>query len=149
MVHDFKRFPELTSSVMNLHYYDSADGQITEDFSAEVVKVIDGDTIKLRWQDRDFDFPLRIINIAAPEKKAVGGKDSQSWLESQLLGKTVNITIKENNRVGKFGRLLGAVQLGGLDMGEASVLAGHSVPWNRRKDGEIPNFKEDVDEIWQ
>jgi|TARA_R100000501_G_C2630136_1_gene125241 endonuclease YncB( thermonuclease family) len=147
MTHDFRRFPELTNSQMDVYYFESPHRQITEDFSAKVVKVMDGDTIELRWQDRDFDFPLRFSNIAAPEKTGTEGKESSNWLESKVLNKEVEISINPVNRVGKFGRLLGAVQLGGLDVGDESILAGHSVPWDRRKDGEIPNFQEELEEI--
>ena len=37
MVHDFKAFPELTNSQMDLYYWDSPHKQITDDFDAVVV----------------------------------------------------------------------------------------------------------------
>ena len=142
MDHDFKAFPELTDSQMSQIYFESPHKQIFEDFSAEVVKVHDGDTITLRWRDRDFDFPLRFINIAAPELKEDGGKESQEWLESMLLGKEVDIKINPQNRVEKWGRLLGNVVMGGIDIGEMSVINNQSVPWEQRKEGKV-NFNFD------
>jgi len=73
MAHDFKRFPELTNRQMNLYYFESPHKQITQDFVAKVVKVTDGDTIRVKWEDRDFDFPIRFIDIAAPELDEIGG----------------------------------------------------------------------------
>ena len=47
-----------------------------------------------------------------------------------------------SNRVDKFGRLLGHVEVAGLDMGEASLRQGFSVEFNRRADGELPELGE-------
>ena len=146
MDHDFKAFPELTDSQMSQIYFESPHKQIFEDFSAEVVKVHDGDTITLRWRDRDFDFPLRFINIAAPELKEDGGPESKEWLESMLLGKEIDIKINPQNRVEKWGRLLGNVVLGGIDIGEMSVMNNQSVSWEQRNDGKV-NFNFDFK--WQ
>ena len=29
-------------------------------YSAKLVRVVDGDTIRVEWSERDFDFPVRI-----------------------------------------------------------------------------------------
>ena len=137
MTPDFVNFPELTGSDLELYYFMSPHKQIFEDFSAEVVKVHDGDTVTLRWSERDFDFPLRFLNIAAPELKEKGGLASRDWLAGQIFGKTIEIKIDKDNRVGKFGRLLGKVELGGIDVGQNSVMLGHSLPWDLRSDGKI------------
>ena len=146
MDHDFKAFPELTNNQMQTDYFNSPHKQIFEDFSAEVVKVHDGDTITLRWSERDFDFPIRFANIAAPELKEDGGPESQEWLESMLLGKEIDIKINPDNRVEKWGRLLGNVVIGGIDIGEMSVMNNKSVPWEQRNDMKI-NFNFDFK--WQ
>jgi endonuclease YncB( thermonuclease family) len=142
MVHNFKDFPELTNAQMDLYYFESPHKQIFEDFSARVIKIHDGDTITLRWRERDFDFPLRIVNIAAPELKEEGGKESQEWLESILSDQEIEIKINPKNRVEKWGRLLGNVFLGGLDIGELSVLNNKSVFWEARNDGKILPMQE-------
>jgi len=121
MAHDFKRFPELTNSQMAFYYFDSPHQQIAEDFWAKVVRVKDGDTIQVKADFRDFDFPIRFSNILAAEMNEEGGKESQSWLESQILGEEVEIVINKKNRVGKWGRLLGQVRHKGFDMGELSI----------------------------
>jgi endonuclease YncB( thermonuclease family) len=126
MVHDFKTFPELTNSQMELYYFDSPHKQITEDFIAKVTKVHDGDTITLKCNFRDFEFPLRLARINAPELSE-GGKESKSWLEEQLLNEEVNIIINPKNRVEKWGRLLGDVISKGMSMSDLSLTTGHAV----------------------
>ena len=67
MVHDFKLFPELTNSQMQFYYFDSPHRQITEDFWGEVVKITDGDTIHVKWSEREKPIRVRFIDTAAPE----------------------------------------------------------------------------------
>ncbi|KKM14754.1 hypothetical protein LCGC14_1702960, partial [marine sediment metagenome] len=57
---------ELTDAQFPELYYDSPHKQIKESFRCEVIKVIDGDTIKVRVDWRDFDFPVRVLEINAP-----------------------------------------------------------------------------------
>jgi endonuclease YncB( thermonuclease family) len=130
MAHDFKKFPELTNNQMQFYYFDSPHKQIQEGFLAEVVKVSDGDTIRVETDFRNFDFPIRLNGIDAPEL-AEGGRRSAQWLKNQLLGKEVYIGIDRTNRVGKFGRLIGNVILGGQSMSEASLMFGYSVPFGQ------------------
>jgi len=137
MAHDFKNYPELTNAQMSLYYFESPHKQITENFTAEVVKVHDGDTIRVKWQERDFDFPVRFGDTAAPELNEAGGKDAQQWLENRILGKVVDIEIDPNNRVEKWGRLLGKVFEGGSDVGEEEITQGLAVHWAQRKEGKI------------
>ncbi len=128
MTHDFKRFPELTNNQMQFYYWDSPHKQITEGFIADIVKVTDGDTIRVYTDFRDFDFPIRLRDIDAKEL-GEGGEESKNWLISQLLGKEVYINIDRTNRVGKFGRLIGDVILGGQSISELSLMMGQSIPF--------------------
>jgi endonuclease YncB( thermonuclease family) len=130
MAHDFKRFPELTNSQMQFYYWDSPHKQITEGFLAEVVKVTDGDSIRVKTEFRDFDFPIRLAKINAPELNE-GGEESKSWLEKELLGEEVYIKVDKNNRVGKFGRLIGEVLLFGVNINYQSLAEGMSVPFGQ------------------
>ncbi len=118
MAHDFKRFPELTNGQMQLYYFQSPHKQIFENFRGRVDTVIDGDTIKMEWRERDFVFPVRFANTQAPELSEVGGEKAKSWLEERLEGEEVEIIIDYKNRVGKWGRLIGRVEQGGMDVGE-------------------------------
>lgn len=129
MAHDFKKFPELRNSQMQLYYFDSPHVQITQSFQAKVIEVHDGDTIRVSTSFRDFDFPIRLAFIAAPELNEEGGAESQSFLEELVLGKEVWIDIDPNNRVGKWGRIIGDVKIDGISASEISKLMGFSVPF--------------------
>ena len=132
--HDFKRFPELTNSQMGIYYFDSPHKQIAEDFFARVVKVSDGDTIRVLWDDRDFTFPIRFIDTESPELKEQGGPEAQRWLEGLILNEEVDIIIDFNRRVEKWGRLLGRILHRGMDINEQSIRDGFAVPWIRRNE---------------
>ena len=138
--HDFVNFPELTNSQMQIYYFESPHKQIMEDFTARVVKVQDGDTITLEWSQRDFNFPLRFATTNAPELNETGGEESKKWLNAKLLGKEVDIIINPRNRVGKYGRLLGTVFFGGMNVGLESIMVGHSTLLTQKAEGEVGNL---------
>jgi|TARA_Y100000310_G_scaffold81786_1_gene78367 micrococcal nuclease len=140
MAHDFTAFPELTNSQMQIYYFESPHKQITESFRAKVVKVTDADTIRVEWSDRDFNFPIRLIDISAPEMNEAGGERGKKWLESEILNEKVDIIINPKRRVGKWGRILGEIIHRGLNINEEAIRTGHAVPFDRRKDGLIPDL---------
>jgi len=147
MAHDFERFPELTLAEAEKEYWFSPHKQIFEDFTARCVKVHDGDTITLSWTLRDFTFPLRLSNLAAPELHDKGGVEARNWLEQRVLGEIVDIKIDPNNKVEKWGRLLGRLNWQGLDISYQEAIETDSVPWERRKDGVIPDFTKQLREM--
>lgn len=132
MAHDFKKFPELTNSQMQIYYFESPHKQITETFSGEVVRVIDGDTIKVKWEEREKPVIVRFIDTAAPELDERGGKESKAWLERQILNEEVMILIKPKLRVGKWGRIIGRIIHFGMDINRMSIETGHAVPFAER-----------------
>jgi len=134
--HDYKKFPELTNSQIANFGFSSPHIQITEDFTAEVVRVHDGDTITLRTEFREFNFPLRFLDIDASELNE-GGEEAKQWLKSRLLGQTVQVIIDSSNRVGKYGRLLGKVLHYGLDMGQELLSLGLAKPFGTKKEGQV------------
>ena len=125
MTHDFKRFPELTNNQMQIYYFESPHKQIVENFMARVIKVTDGDTIRVTCDFRDFNFPVRLAKINAPEMSE-GGRESKSWLESQIMGAEVEI-VPTKARVEKWGRLLANVMHAGMNMSELSLIEGQSI----------------------
>jgi endonuclease YncB( thermonuclease family) len=127
MAHDFKKYPELTNNQMNLYYFDSPHQQIAEDFDAKVVKVTDGDTIRVSVNFRDFDFPIRISNLMAAELNEEGGLRSRNRLKELIEGATVEVIINKNNRVGKWGRLLAEIRHRGFDIGQQMIEEGFAV----------------------
>lgn len=145
--HDFVRFPELRNSELDFLYFDSPHKQILEDFRAEVTKVIDGDTIRVKWKDRDFDFPIRFLGTNAPELNETNGKEVQKYLERILLNQEVDIIVDRNQRVDKWGRLLGVVNHRGIDMGEDLIRTGRSTPFDDRNEGKFPNINKMLGEF--
>ena len=124
--HDFKAFPELTNTQMQFYYFDSLHKQMVEPFNAKVVRVKDGDTIQVTTEERDFDFPIRLARIAAPELDEVGGLASQKFLAKEILGEDVEIVLTRG-RVGKWGRLLGEINFLGLNLNTQSLEQGYSI----------------------
>jgi endonuclease YncB( thermonuclease family) len=136
--HDFKKFPELTNQQLNDFGFSSPHVQYTEDFDAVVVKVSDGDTIRVTSMERDFDFPVRFLDIDAPELSE-GGEVTREWLKSVLLGEKVSVRIDRSNRVGKYGRLLGRVVFNGLDVGEQMLHLGLVSVFGSKNEGVVPD----------
>jgi endonuclease YncB( thermonuclease family) len=143
MAHNFKNFPELTNSQMETMYFESPHKQITEDFRAKVIKVTDGDTIRVETDFRDFDFPIRFLNIDAPELNEPGGERTKDWLSEQILKEEIDVLI-ENNRVDKWGRLLGKIVHRGLDLGEIMLSLGLATKFENRNEDEIPNINQEL-----
>ena len=117
MTRDWKKFPELRNKEMDMYYLFSPHKQITEGFLAKCERVIDGDTLDLSMRERNFFFPLRMLRINTKEI-GQGGEGSKEWMKQTVEGKEVYIGIDKFNRVGKFGRLLGEVNLGGINLND-------------------------------
>ena len=131
MVHDFKRFPELTNSQMQFYYFDSPHRQITEDFWGRVVKITDGDTIHVKWSERKKPIVVRFIDTEAPELDEEGGLESRTWLAEQIMGEYIRVQIEPKLRVGKWGRIIGRIIHLGIDINSMSMQAGMAVPFSR------------------
>ena len=144
--HDFERFPELTNRQLEQLELSSPHVQIKEGFfSAVVVDVVDGDTIKVETDFRDFVFSVRLADIDAPELNQVGGDASRKWLEGKILNKEVLIGVDQRNRVDKYGRLIGRVYSDGLDVGLESIHLGYSIPFGSAGEGQILGFERMVE----
>jgi endonuclease YncB( thermonuclease family) len=134
MAWDFKARPELWNGMaMEMYYADSPHPQIFHDFEGKVTRVHDGDTFTIKTDFRDFEFPVRMIGIDSLEMNA-GGQVAQKWLESQILGKTIDVIVDPKERVGKWGRILGVVFAGGMNINELSIIEGMSVPFDQRNE---------------
>ena len=131
MSHDFKLFPELTNSQLQFYYFDSPHRQILEDFFGDVVKITDGDTIHVKWRERDKPVVVRFIDTEAPELDEEGGLESRAWLEDQIMGEYVQIGIEPKLRVGKWGRIIGRVIHMGIDINSSSIDNGFAVPFTK------------------
>jgi len=143
--HDYINFPELTNKQISEFGFTSPHKQIVEDFPARVVKVSDGDTITLRATFRDFDFPLRFLSVDAPELSTGDkGAKSKDWLKEFIEDQLVDVKINRENRVGKFGRLLGDVVFKGLNMGDLMVQKGLATPFGRRREDSLPVINKEL-----
>src|SRR3990167_721271 len=143
--HDFVRFPELSNSEIDEFGFLSPHVQITSDFVGVVVKVHDGDTVRLRVDFRDFDFPLRLSSVDAPElSTGSAGLEARDFLKELIEGELVDVRIDRFNRVEKYGRLLGDGVVGGLNVGEVMVYLGFAVPFGLRRDGNLPDLNKDL-----
>ena len=67
-----------------------------------------------------------------------GGKKAKLWLTDRLLNQEVEIQINPDNRVDKWGRLLGWIFHRGMITGQEMIYLGLSVPFGARNEGEIP-----------
>lgn len=74
----------------------------------DVVRVIDGDTIKVVARGKRFS--VRLLAVDAPELNQVYGKESKEVLSSLVLGKNVLI---HNSSFDKYGRTVSFVAIGG------------------------------------
>ena len=137
--HDYEAFPELTNTQLEQLQFSSPHVQITEDFMATVVKVHDGDTVTLRARFRDFDFPLRLLDIDAPELSE-GGEEAREWLKSRLLLREVDVLIDSSQRVGQYGRLLGRILSGGLIVGDEMLHLGLVSEFGSKDEGAVEPF---------
>ena len=133
--HDYNKNPELSDAQLEMLQFSSPHQQITEDFNAIVVKVHDGDTITLQTTFRDFNFPLRFLDIDAPEMSE-GGDIAKEWLTNRLLGEHIKVEINKKNRVGKYGRLLGKVIHRGMNTGQEMMHLGLVSKFGAKKEGE-------------
>jgi len=141
--HDFKSYPELTNSQLDVLLFVSPHPQMTEDFVGVVEKVHDGDTVTVSISTRDFSFPVRLLDIDAPELSE-GGVEAREYLRSRVLGETVFFSLDSRNRVDKYGRLLARLLHGGFDLGQEMLGLGYVVPFGKKHEGE----PESVDKIF-
>ena len=141
--HDFEKFPELTNRQMQFYYFESPHKQILEDIRVKVERVIDGDTISVSWNQRNFLFPIRFLGTDAKELNE-GGEDAKSWLENQILNEEVDILINPNQRVGKFGRLLGKIISRGMDMGDMMIRLGRATTFDDRNLAKLPSINKEL-----
>ena len=138
-LHDFVEFPELTDKQLQEMPFDSPHEQVTGDFECEVVAVHDGDTIRVKWTRRTFTFPVRFLDIDAPEMNE-GGETARDWLRGRILGETITVRINPKNKVDKYGRLLGHIFHAGMNVGEEELRLGLAIDFNRRNEGKLPDL---------
>jgi endonuclease YncB( thermonuclease family) len=92
-----------------------------------VVGVADGDTITVLDQHMN-TYKIRLQGIDAPEKKQAFGEKSKQSLNDLVNGKQVHI---EYDKEDKYGRMVGKVTLGDLDVCLQQLVLG--MAWHYKK----------------
>ncbi|MFY7953916.1 MAG: thermonuclease family protein [Armatimonadaceae bacterium] len=89
-------------------------------FSGRVVGVSDGDTITV-LASGNRQVKVRLDGIDAPESRQDYGQRAKQLASDLVFGKQVTVTTKERDR---YGRTVGSVTVGGVDVNLAMVSAG-------------------------
>ncbi len=92
-------------------------------FTATVVRVIDGDTIWVLTSAKSKPLKLRIQAIDAPEICQSGGVAARDALKARLFGKSVTLFPVATD---KYKRTLASVEAQGEDIGRWMVLGGNA-----------------------
>lgn len=103
-------------------------GQAFADFVGRVVAVHDGDTITMFSAGRDVR--VRLVGIDAPERAQPYATVARRALEARVAGRDVHVI--ERGRNG-YGRVLGKVMVGTIDVNAAQVRDG--LAWVYRRFG--------------
>ena len=90
-------------------------------FEALVDYVIDGDSLRVRADEREVD--VRLWGIDAPEYDQPGSKEAKKELQNLVLGKKVTIYPKYRD---KYNRLIAIVHQEELNVNENLIESGHS-----------------------
>jgi micrococcal nuclease len=105
------------------------------EYSAEILRVIDGDTVHVRLDlgcDVGIDLTLRLAEINAPEMSTEEGVLAAEFLRNLIQDETVTVkTFKDKKE--KYGRYLATIYLGEQSVNEIMVTEGHAVPYMARK----------------
>lgn len=116
----------------------SASETLTGPYSADIVRVIDGDTVEAKvhlWLGLDQLVRVRIRAIDAPEMKgdcpeaAAASKDALAGLLGR--GPVILTDIKHDKYGGRVDAALALAD--GRDVGAEMLRSGHAVPWPRPK----------------
>lgn len=94
-------------------------GGSTQEFSAKVIAVLDGDTV-LVLRDRR-PVKVRLAEIDAPEKAQIFGETSRRSLSDMVLGKQVKVS---GQAADKYGRIVAHLKLNGLDVNAEQIRRG-------------------------
>jgi len=107
------------------------------DYKAEVVRVVDGDTIKLNvhiWPGLTQQISLRLAGVNTPEKRASAECERLAAKKAAeftfwFLESVESVTVTDV-KLGKYaGRVLGKISVGGVDLGQALIETGHARPY--------------------
>lgn len=91
-----------------------------------MLRVIDGDTLKINYHDREES--LRLIGIDTPEINTKEGKEASAFVKA-LINPCDVITVEfDIQKRDRFGRFLGYVYFNEKMLNEEIIRAGHAKP---------------------
>jgi len=89
-----------------------------------VLSVTDGETFTVRYGGKKA--PVGLAGFVAPEIQEPGGDQAREALAKLVEGRTVRIAFAHGGRRDQFGRLLGYVHVGKLNVAQEMARQGHS-----------------------
>lgn len=92
-----------------------------EVLTGQVVSIADGDTFTLKVGSEQYR--VRLSEIDTPERNQPWGSQAEQALFSKISQKTVVVSFEDIDR---YGRIVGKVWLGNIDINRAMVREGHA-----------------------
>lgn len=92
------------------------------DLTGRVVAIQDGDTLTLLTAARE-QVRVRLVEIDAPEARQPWGNRARQALSEMAFGRSARIEVLDTDR---YGRTVGRVWVGGLDVNREMVRQGHA-----------------------
>lgn len=89
------------------------------EFEAKVVRVLDGDTIEVLFDNQTRK--IRLAQIDAPEKSQAFGQRSKQSLSDLVFGKHIQVAVETKDR---YGRLVGRIYYGSIDVNAEQIRKG-------------------------
>jgi micrococcal nuclease len=99
-----------------------------EEFMAEVIRVVDGDSVNVLCLPEKEKLKLRLYGIDAPEWKQVYGKESKDALNG-LLGPNREISVKVLDK-DRYGRLICKLHLNSEDISVNEWMVSEGFAWH-------------------
>jgi endonuclease YncB( thermonuclease family) len=120
------RIPTLLATVVCISLLAAAPPKVTETFTAKVIGVSDGDTLKVLRNNEQIT--IRLEGIDAPEVRQSFGTRSKQALSQMAFGATATIRKTGEDR---FGRTLGFVEVNGVAVNSKMIEDGWA--WHYKK----------------
>jgi len=125
-----------------------------EDRIVRVVRVADGDTLWVRFENQEHK--VRMVGINAAELKGEDGQpecyaeEARDTLRGLVDGKDVAFSFDDTqDRQDRYGRALGYISLDGADIGEILIREGHAREFTYRKAYENQRVYRSAEDIAQ
>lgn len=98
-------------------------------FRVKLLRVVDGDTIRVLWHGEDT--AVRLLGINAPERNQAGGREATEFLRSLLAdAESIDLAFEGTRpRRDSLGRLLAYVLRNKMNLNTEMLRSGHAVPY--------------------